>query len=198
MISFLKNIVRSYLQRKSLQLNKKYPKYNFGNGTYSSNLKVFSWNEGSTLNIGSYCSIADGVQIFLGGEHNVDWVTTYPFSALWKSGAHLPGHPKTKGDVNIGSDVWIGKDAMIMSGVNIGDGAVIGARALVTKDVAPYTIAVGNPACEIRKRFDDRTIEKLITIKWWDWDMDRIEKALPLLLNSKIDVFLNAADNNEI
>jgi acetyltransferase-like isoleucine patch superfamily enzyme len=198
MISFLKKIVGAYLQKKALQLNKKYPNYNFGEGTYSSNLQVFSWNEGSTLKIGSYCSIADGVQIFLGGEHNADWVTTYPFSVLWKSGANITGHPQTKGDVTIGSDVWIGKDAMIMSGVTIGDGAVIGARALVTKDIAPYSIAAGNPVREINKRFNDKIIEKLLIVKWWDWDKNRIEKALPLLLSKEINSFLQAVENGKI
>jgi chloramphenicol O-acetyltransferase type B len=198
MISYVKKLARSFRQKRSLQLHKKYPQYEFGKGTYSSNLKIYSWNEGAKLHIGSYCSMADGIQIYLGGEHNVDWVTTYPFSELWKAGRHIPGHPKTKGDVTIGSDVWIGKEAMIMSGVNIGDGAVIGARALVVNDVNAYTIVAGNPAREIKRRFDEKTIGKLLTIRWWEWETSRIEKALPLLLSSDMDAFLRTYENDEI
>lgn len=198
MIRYLRKYVRSYLQKKSLQLSKKYPQYKFGKGTYATNLKIFSWNEGALLSIGSYCSIADNVQIYLGGEHNTNWVTTYPFSSLWKAGAHIPGHPKTKGDVTIGNDVWIAREAMIMSGVNIGDGAVIGARALVVNDVEPYTIAGGVPAREIKKRFDDKTIEKLLKVRWWNWDTMRIEKALPYLLSEEINFFLQAVDDGKI
>jgi len=117
---------------------------------------------------------------------------------LWKVGGHIPGHPKTKGDVIIGSDVWIGKEAMIMSGVNIGDGAVIGARALVVNDVNAYTIVAGNSAREIKKRFDGKTIGKLLTIRWWEWETSRIEKALPLLLSSDMGAFLKAYENGVI
>lgn len=197
-MAFLKRLARYFRQRRSLRLNRKYPQYEFGEGTYSSNLKVYSWHEGATLRIGSYCSLADGVQIYLGGEHNMDWVTTYPFSVLWKAGRKIPGHPKTKGNVIIGSDVWIGRESMIMSGVAVGHGAVIGARSLVTGDVSPYAVVAGNPAREIRKRFDDETIRKLLNIKWWDWEKARIEKALPMLLSNRIDQFLKAALNGEI
>ena len=198
MVALLKKIVRAYLLRRSFQLGRRYPGYRFGRGTYASRLKIHSWNEGSTLSIGAYCSIADGVQIYLGGEHNIDWVTTYPFSVLRKSASHIVGHPRTKGSVVIGNDVWIGKEAMILSGVKIGDGAVVGARALVTKAVQPYAIVAGNPAHEIGKRFDDRAIERLLEIKWWDWDANRIDKAIPLLLSSDIDAFLKAVENDAI
>jgi acetyltransferase-like isoleucine patch superfamily enzyme len=198
MASIFRKLIKFYFQRRSLQLHRKYPNYKFGKGTYSTNIIIYDWNEGSTLSIGSYCSIADGVQIFLGGEHNIKWVTTYPFSEFWKEGALVSGHPKTKGDVNIGSDVWIGKEAVILSGVTIGDGAVIGARALVSKDVAPYTIAAGNPAHEINKRFDKQTIEKLLRIRWWEWETDRIKRALPFLLSEEIGSFFQAVENGEI
>ena len=98
----------------------------------------------------------------------------------------------------MGNDVWIGMEAMIMSGVTIGDGAVIGARAVVTKDVPPYTVVVGSPAVAIKKRFDDETIERLLAIKWWDWDDSRIEKALPMLLNNDIKAFFEAAEKQRI
>ena len=198
MVSYLRKWVGSFRRKRSLRLNERYPQYEFGKGTYSRNLKVYSWNEGATLRIGSYCSLADDIRIYLGGEHNVDWVTTYPFNVLWKAGEHIPGHPKTKGDVVIGSDVWIGREAMILSGVNIGDGAVVGARALVVKDVEPYAVVAGNPAHIIKKRFDDKTVLKLLEIRWWDWEPPRIEKALPLLLSSEMDNFLRAFEKGEI
>lgn len=198
MLHYFKKLKKIYFLKKDFQLRKKYPQYEFGKGTYSGNLKIYDWDEGATLKVGSYCSIADGVQIFLGGEHNTDWVTTYPFNCLWKSAMHFSGHPKTKGDVTIGSDVWIGKESIIISGVNIGDGAVIGARSVVLKDVNPYAIAGGNPAREIKKRFADDVIEKLLKICWWDWETKRIESAMPFLLSKDIDSFLQAVDNSEI
>ena len=126
-------------------IHEKYPQYKIGRGTYGYP-EIFSWNEGATLQIGAFCSIASGVKLFLGGEHRVDWVTTYPFNVLWESGRHITGHPRTKGDVIIGNDVWIGTEAVILSGVRIGDGAVVAARAVVTKDMEPYAIYGGNPA----------------------------------------------------
>jgi chloramphenicol O-acetyltransferase type B len=91
------------------------------------------------------------------------------------------------GDTVIGNDVWIGAEAMIMPGVKIGDGAVIGSRALVTKDVEPYTIADGNPAKPIKKRFSERHIAMLLEMKWWDWDEYILEEAVPVLCSADID-----------
>ncbi|HZJ03697.1 MAG TPA: CatB-related O-acetyltransferase, partial [Thermoleophilia bacterium] len=140
-----------------------------GKGTYGSPA-IREWGEGSKLRTGSYCSIAGGVQIFLGGEHRTDWVTTYPFNVLWESASHLRGHPATKGDVEIGNDVWIGADALIMSGVRIGSGACIGARSVVVRDVSPYEVVAGNPARHIRFRFDPDTVQALLDIAWWNWE----------------------------
>lgn len=181
--------------KKTLQ--ELYPLFKIGRETYG-NPKVHTWGEGATLGIGSFTSIASGVQIFLGGEHRVDWVTTFPFNILWKEGKDIPGHPKTKGNVQIGNDVWIATEAIIMSGVTIGDGAVIGARAVVTKDVPPYTIVAGNPAAIIKKRFDDKTIQRLLKIRWWDWEDSKIREALPLMLNNEIEKFLEFAESLSI
>src|SRR5436309_15865766 len=87
-------------------LRQRYPQYDIGRGSYSDDLIVRSWNNETKLKIGNYCSIAAGVKIYLGGEHRSDWVTTYPFPALWSEAAHIPGHPRSKGDVVIGNDVW--------------------------------------------------------------------------------------------
>ncbi|MBE1443612.1 CatB-related O-acetyltransferase [Paenibacillus sp. OAS669] len=152
--------------------------------------EVLSWGENSILTIGKFCSIADRVSIFLGGEHRPDWVTTYPFNALIPSFSYIQGHPKTKGNVVIGNDVWLGSGATIMSGVQIGDGAVIGARAVVTKYVPPYAVVAGNPGKIIKYRFDDETIRRLLQVQWWNWPLDRIERAIPFLLSTDIQLFL--------
>ena len=120
-------------------------------------IQLHNFQEGANLTIGKFCSIANEVEIYLGGNHRTDWITTFPFGQIYKSalGRHdIEGHPATKGDVIIGNDVWIGGKATIMSGVTVGDGAVIGARAVVTKDVPPYAIVAGNPASVKRVRFE--------------------------------------------
>ena len=164
-------------------------RYEVGRGTYGSP-KVSSWRERprASFKVGAFCSFADGVQIFLGGEHNINWITTFPFCSFDRVlAAATPGHPKTKGDVIIGNDVWVGAYSIILSGVTIGDGAVIGARALVAKDVAPYAVVVGNPAREIKKRFDEDRIAFLLKLQWWNWDDDIIEEVAPILLSEDFD-----------
>ena len=179
--------------RKKKSLQDRYPQYRIGKWTYG-NPRVRSWGEGATLEIGAFCSIAEGVKIFLGGEHRIEWTTTFPFPVLWESARHIKGHPKTKGDVIIGNDVWLGADSVILSGVTIGDGAVVGARSVITNDIPPYAIVAGNPARMVKKRFDDLTIGRLLEVRWWEWEDSRIEKALPLLLNADIRVFLEFAE----
>ena len=92
--------------------------------------------------------------------------------------------------MEIGNDVWIGMNAMILSGVKIGDGAVVGAGSVVTKDVEPYAVVAGNPAREIRKRFDDQTISELLKANWWDWDIQKIRENVPYLLSNNVKKFL--------
>jgi chloramphenicol O-acetyltransferase type B len=151
------------------------------------NPQIISFRNDANLTIGAFCSIADCF-IFLGGEHRTDWISTFPFSAfdMWGAG-HIPGVPKTKGNVVIGNDVWIGHHAVIMSGVTIGDGACIGAFSIVARDVLPYTVVAGNPARFIRKRFNDYEIEFLIKLRWWDWPDERIKQAAPLLMSDNLD-----------
>ena len=148
--------------------------------------KVLHWNDKTILCIGKYCSISDDVTIILGGNHRPDWVTTYPFSALsndWPEAENIEGHPATKGDIVIGNDVWIGYGATILSGVTIGDGAVVGAKAVVSKDVSPYAIVVGNPAQEVKKRFDEEMISVLLERRWWDWPEERVRSHMGALLS---------------
>ena len=189
---------RLMYNRKYLSLQERFPNYEFGRGTYDSDLRVSFRKHGGTLKIGAFCSIASGVKIFLGGEHRFEWATTYPFHVKWRAAKNIKVQKKTKGNVEIGNDVWIGRDVLILSGIKIGDGAVIGARAVVASDVPPYAIAVGNPAKTIRKRFDDKTIQRLLNLRWWDWDDSRITNALPMMLNDDINAFLDAVEQNKI
>ncbi|HEY8384270.1 MAG TPA: CatB-related O-acetyltransferase [Microvirga sp.] len=147
------------------------------------------------LTIGRFCSFADKVEILLGGNHRVDWVTTYPFSALralWPKAPRTSAYHATRGDVTIGNDVWVGSGAIILSGVTIGDGAVIGAQAVVTKDVPPYAIVGGNPARVIRSRFDEARVAALLETRWWDLDPRQIAPLIPLLQSGQVDELVAA------
>ncbi|MBZ0316244.1 MAG: CatB-related O-acetyltransferase [Anaerolineae bacterium] len=168
---------------------RRFARYEIGEYSYGSPILLFE-NEDATLKIGKFCSIARGVTFFLGGEHRYDWITTYPFNEVFAEAYSYKGSPSTKGDVWIGNDVWIGLDAVVLSGVIIGHGAVIGARSVVTKNVPPYAIVAGNPARVVRYRFTDSQIEALLAIAWWDWPIDQVKAALPLLLNPNIDSFI--------
>ncbi|MBW2039433.1 MAG: CatB-related O-acetyltransferase [Deltaproteobacteria bacterium] len=169
--------------------NRRYSKYDIGDWTYGKP-RILSWREGAKLRIGRFCSIAEGVIILLGGEHRVDWVTTHPVNILFGV-KRVSGLPYTKGDVVIGNDVWIGRDALIISGITIGNGAVIAARSVVTEDVLPYSIVAGNPARHIKFRFSESIINDLQNIAWWNWPISKIEEALSLLLSSDIEAFIN-------
>lgn len=141
---------------------------------------------GDRLVIGRFCSIACGTKfMFTSGNHSMQSLANYTFPIFfdeWGLDAKdICDAWDNKGDTVIGNDVWIGYEAVIMPGVKIGDGAVIGTRALVTKDVPPYTIVGGVPAKPIRRRFDDATVEKLEALRWWDWDEDRLKRALPAI-----------------
>jgi len=143
------------------------------------------------LEIGAFCSISDGVEILLNGDHRTDWVSTYPFRAqLRMDGMLQDGHPHSRGPVTIGNDVWLARDALILSGVSIGHGAVVAARAVVTRDVAPYAIVAGNPARQVRLRFTESEISALLDLKWWDWPEDEILRNVPLLCAPEIGEFI--------
>lgn len=151
------------------------------------------WGENVKLKIGKFCSIAANVKIFLGGKHRTEWITTYPFTSpevrhIWPNlkKENLPELPLTDGDVIIGNDVWLCDDTTIMSGVTIGDGAVIATKAIVTKNVQPYTIMAGNPALPIRKRFSDEEIAMLLELKWWNWSTEKINENIVFLCSSDI------------
>jgi acetyltransferase-like isoleucine patch superfamily enzyme len=143
--------------------------------------------------IGKYCSIADRVEAFVGGYHRPEWVTTYPFPAFPMGRDEAVAdreHTVAKGDIVVGHDVWLGSRATLMSGVRVGDGAVVGACAVVTKDVPPYAIVAGNPARIVKYRFDDETIRELLAITWWHWSDERVRAALPQLLSGDVAGFI--------
>ena len=167
----------------------------FGKYTYGTP-NILWVNNDAKLVVGNFCSIAENVNIYLGGNHRSDWVTTYPFGHIHHNtfnNFNGVGHPSTKGDVIIGNDVWIGSNVTIMSGITIGDGVVIANNSHVVKNVEPYSLVGGNPAKLIKYRFSQEQIEKLLQIKWWYWDDNKINKFTPLLCNSNIDEFIKSA-----
>jgi acetyltransferase-like isoleucine patch superfamily enzyme/SAM-dependent methyltransferase len=140
-------------------------------------------NPEDRIEIGKFCAIASNVSIFGGGEHFIRRTTTYPFKFIFLQSFPIERNEDatTKGKTSIGNDVWIGQGVTVLSGLSIGDGAVIGAGAVVSKDVPPYSVVAGNPAQVIRYRFQPETIGKLLKLKWWNWDLERILKNLDLL-----------------
>lgn len=147
------------------------------------------------LIIGKFCSIACGTKfLFNCANHTLKSLSTYTFPLFYEEWELEKSNITTawdnKGDIVIGNDVWIGYEAVIMAGVHIGDGAIIAARAVVTKDVPPYTIVGGTPAKEIRKHFDAEVIEQLLIQKWWDWSTDKIHQCLPYIAEGKLDELL--------
>ena len=154
------------------------------------NITVRQWGEGASLKIGAFCSIANSITVFLGGNHRADWITTFPFGHIFQDelgGDHIKGHPKTNGDVTIGNDVWVGSGVTIMSGVFIGDGAVLAANSTVVKDVEPYSVVGGNPAKTLKKRFDSEVVDLLLALEWWLLPLEDI-KSLQTILCSSPDV----------
>lgn len=180
----------SKFEKQTRRFKKKYAtnNYTIGRGSYGVP-EVHDWGEDATLQIGAFCSISAYVQIYLGGEHRLDWVTTSPLNLMFER-KDISAHARSKGDVIIGNDVWICGNAIILSGVTIGDGAVIGNGALVTRDVAPYSIVAGNPAKHIKYRFSPEIIADLLHIKWWDWPEETLREHIHLLLNTDIERFI--------
>lgn len=149
--------------------------------------KVRFANSGAKLRIGKFCSIADEVEVYLGGNHRTDWISTYPFpnyAKNWPKAKDIKDCAVTNGDVIIGNDVWIASGAIIQSGVKIGNGAVIAGRAVVTKDVPDYAIIGGNPAKLIKMRFSESEIAHLLELNWWDWDDTKIADNLLKIMSS--------------
>lgn len=146
---------------------------------------------GDKLIVGKFCQIASGVEFVMNGaNHQMNAVSTFPFYTLegWNMGAPKMEDLPMKGDTIIGNDVWIGQNAVILPGVHIGDGAIIGAYSVVGRSVPPYTIVIGNPAKELRKRFDEELIEMMLQWKWWDKPIEEIDALIPILTNSNLQI----------
>jgi len=186
-LCFLKNVVKN-------------PKVIIGDYTYyddfenvdnfEKNIKYHFDFVDDKLIIGKFCMIASDVKFIMNGaNHLTKSLTTYPFAIFgngWEKAMEGKSYPK-KGDINIGNDVWIGYNATIMAGVSIGDGAIIATNSTVIKDVEPYSIVGGNPAKEIKKRFSEEIISKLLEIKWWDWDIKRITRNVQILTSNNLE-----------
>lgn len=143
------------------------------------------------LAIGKFCSIACGAKfLFNSANHALGSLSTYPFPIFFEEWdlpvEDIPRAWDNHGDIVVGNDVWIGYEAVILAGVTIGDGAVVGTRAVVTRDVPPYTIVGGVPAKPIRRRFSDGVIQHLLELKWWDWPEERIAANLEAIQSGDI------------
>jgi len=166
------------------------PKYLRGKYTYGKLNVRFPMAD---LRVGRFCSIADNVTVFLGGNHNTSSISTFPFGHTEESkelSDPIPNHPTSKGHVIIGNDVWIGANSTIMSGITIGNGVVIAANSHVVTDIPDYAIFGGNPARLIRMRFPNEIIELLNEIQWWNFSTKRIKKIITLLTQEHVDIEL--------
>ena len=147
---------------------------------------------GDKLVIGKFCSIACGARfLFTSANHTLRSLSTYPFPLFFEEWgldkAHVAQAWDNKGDIVVGNDVWIGYEAVLLSGVTIGDGAIIGTRAVVTQDVPPYTIVGGVPAKPIRRRFDDATIDALLALRWWDWPREKLAQNIAAIQAGQLE-----------
>lgn len=177
--------------RQQAKFKKRYPNYSIGKASYGLPI-VHDYHQGTNLKIGAYCSIADNAQIFLGGQHRIDWVSSYPFPFFFAMNEQFKNnYGGSRGDVVIGSDVWLCANCTILSGVTIGHGAVIANGAVISRDVEPYAVMAGNPAKLVKWRFDEPTIKALLESKWWDWLEDEINKMMNKLCNDDSTDFIS-------
>lgn len=186
-LCFLKNVVKN-------------PNIIIGDYTYYhdfENIENFEKNVkyhfdfiGDKLIIGKFCMIASDVKFIMnGGNHLTNALSAFPFNIFgngWENAMKNKSYPH-KGDINIGNDVWIGYNATIMAGVTVGDGAIIATNSTVVNDVEPYSIVGGNPAKEIKKRFTEVEISKLLKLQWWNWDINKITKNIQNLTDNRLE-----------
>lgn len=148
------------------------------------------------LIIGKFCAIATNVKFIMNGaNHKLDGISTYPFPIFgqgWETAMDKLMSLPSRGDTVIGNDVWIGYESVIMPGVCIGDGAIIAAKSVVVSDVPAYTVFGGNPARKIKQRFSDSEIETLLKIRWWDWEIEKITRNIPIIMEANIQALSKA------
>jgi len=175
--------------------------YNISNDSMYSygNPEIIHYDKNNiTLNIGKFCSLSKNIKIYLdnGIGHDISFISSYPFGKIYQNiFPNINSKSKnTKGNVNIGNDVWICENVTIMSGVTIGDGSVIACNSHVIKDIEPYSLVGGNPAKLIKYRFTPIQIENLLKIKWWNWDDDKINKYIHLICSNNIEEFIKSVD----
>lgn len=162
---------------------------------FEKNVKYLFDFVGDKLIIGKFCMIASDVSFIMNGANHLSKsISTYPFAIFggdWQHAMAGKNYP-SKGDTRIGNDVWIGYGATIMSGVTVGDGAIIASKSLVSRDVAPYSIVAGNPAEQVRRRFPDEIISRLLDLQWWHWDIKKITRNLDKLTALDIEALEKA------
>jgi virginiamycin A acetyltransferase len=155
---------------------------------------------GDKLIIGKFCAIARGARFIMNGaNHKLSGLSTYPFQIFghgWEKVSPTLSDLPYKGDTVIENDVWLGYEALIMPGVRIGNGAIVSSRAVVTRDVAPYTIVGGNPAVRIKARFSEEVVARLLAIAWWDWPIEKITEHLDLIVGADVDALEGCAGRN--
>ncbi|QZT38407.1 Vat family streptogramin A O-acetyltransferase [Halosquirtibacter xylanolyticus] len=181
-LCFLKNII----QNKNIVVGE-YTYYDDDEDitNFEKNVKYHFDFIGDKLIIGKFCMIASGVSFIMNGaNHKMDGVSAYPFYIFggdWADSAPAATDTPYKGDTVVGNDVWIGTNVTIMPGIKIGDGAIIASKSVVTKDVAPYAVVGGNPACLIKMRFSEKIVNRLLELKWWNWDIQKITSNIHAL-----------------
>ena len=190
-----KKIYKNYFLRDNLKKEIKANPAEIGKWSYG-NPTVYRWDWKSKIIIGNFCSLGPDINFYVGADHRSDWVSTSPlpasqFSETFKKANLIKNFSTSKGDIVIGHDVWIGGRSTILSGVKIGTGAIIAAGSIVVNDVMPYTISGGNPNREIKKRFEEEIIKKLLHTEWWLMEDKQIDELSKYLLSSDFENFFS-------
>lgn len=159
---------------------------------FERNIRYNHGFSGARLEIGSYCALASGATFVMpDANHSISGATSFPFPIFggdWADRVAIHELPVPAArDTAVGHDVWFGYQSLVMPGVTIGSGAVIGARAVVTRDVPPYAVVAGNPARIVRRRYDDATVARLLDLAWWDWPAERVTEAIPDLVHGRLE-----------
>jgi len=153
--------------------------------------------QGDRLIIGKFCALAHGATFIMNGaNHRMDGPSTYPFPIFGEAwGAHMDllSDLPSRGDTNVGNDVWLGRDALVMPGVTIGDGAIVASRAVITTDVPPYAVVAGNPARVVQERFNGEDVQRLLKAAWWDWPVETINKHVRALMSGDVDTIVHVS-----